>query len=208
MMFLDHFLSCDCLQLKFKAQFGKDFGPPPKAKKEKKPEQQANAKNAEKNAAKKAAKAAKEAEKARKRAEREAREKAKADRLAGVGQDNFGDAKMLQSQTYTNKSWTKVQNLKPALAGQKVLVRGYLQVSRSVGKGVFVLVRSTLYTIQGVAFQSTTISDAMVKYIAGLQVESVVDMEGLVTVPENPVEAATQKMVEIQISAFQLGLHV
>lgn len=191
----------DITQNKFKEQFGKDFGPPPKAKKEKQP-QQANAKNAEKNAAKKAAKAAKEAEKAKKRAEREAREKAKADRLAGVGQDNFGDAKMVQSHEYTAKSWTQVQNLKPALAGQKVLVRGYLQVSRSVGKGVFVLVRSTLYTVQGVAFQSNTISDAMIKYIAGLQVESVVDMEGVVTVPENPVEAATQQMVEIQISAF------
>ena len=109
---------------------------------------------------------------------------------------------MVQSQKVTDRKWTKIEDLKPALAGQKVLVRGYLQVSRLVGKGVFVMVRSTFFTVQGVAFQSKTISDAMTKYIAGLQLESVVDMEGEVSVPDAPVESATQKMVEIQITKF------
>lgn len=189
----------------FKATFGKDFGAPAstESKKEKSTEpQEASEKNKEKRAAKAAAKAQKEAEKAAKRAERERREKEKADRLAGVGQENFGDAPMVQSQNVTSKQWTKIEDLEPSMAGQKVLVRGYLQVSRGVGKGAFVLLRSTFFTVQGVAFQSETISDVMVKYIAGLQLESVVDMEGIVTVPANPVESATQKMVEIQISAF------
>lgn len=138
-----------------------------------------------------------------KRAERERREQEKADRLAGVGQDNFGDTKMIQShETVTNKKWVKVDHLTPALSGQTVLVRGYLQTSRDVGKGVFVLLRSTLYTVQGVAFQGDKVSQDMVKYMAGLQLESVVDMEGVVTVPDNPVESATQKMVEIQITGF------
>jgi aspartyl-tRNA synthetase len=119
-----------------------------------------------------------------------------------VGQDNFGDAKMIQSQVVTDKKWTKVEDLKPAIAGQTVLVRGYLQTTRGVGKGVFVILRSTLYTVQGVAFQNDAVSQAMINYMAGLQVESVVDMEGVVTVPENPVESATQKMVEMQITAF------
>ena len=189
---------------KFKEVTGKDFGPPPKEKKAKQPaEQQGSAKNVEKNAAKKAAKAAKEAEKARKRAEREAREKAARERKTGVGQDNFGDSKLIQSQEVTDKKWTSIDHLKPILSGQKVLVRGFLQTSRDVGKGVFVLLRSTLFTVQGVAFQSNEISQAMVKYIAGLPLESVVDMEGMVTVPDAPIESATQKMVEIQITSFK-----
>jgi aspartyl-tRNA synthetase len=189
---------------KFKEVTGKDHGKPQKEKKEKQPAQQeASEKNKEKRAAKAAAKAKKEAEKAAKRAERERREREKAERLAGVGQDNFGDAKMIQSQVVTDKKWVEVNNLKPALAGQKVLVRGYVQISRSVGKAVFVLLRSTLYTVQGVAFQNNKdISQGMIKYIAGLPVESVVDMEGTVTVPNDPVESATQKMVEIQITSF------
>lgn len=163
----------------FKATFGKDFGAPAsnETKKEKSVEpEEASDKNKEKRAAKAAAKAQKEAEKAAKRAERERREKDKADRLAGVGQENFGDAPMVQSQTVTSRKWTKIEELEPSMAGQNVLVRGYLQVSRGVGKGAFVLVRSTFFTVQGVAFQSDTISDVMVKYIAGLQLESVVDM--------------------------------
>mmetsp|Transcript_6864 Transcript_6864/g.12565 ORF Transcript_6864/g.12565 Transcript_6864/m.12565 type:complete len:418 (-) Transcript_6864:135-1388(-) len=42
----------------------------------------------------------------------------------------------------------------------------------------------------------------MIKYIAGLPVESIVDVEGVLTVPNQPVEACTQTMVEIQIQKF------
>jgi aspartyl/asparaginyl-tRNA synthetase len=109
---------------------------------------------------------------------------------------------MVQSHEVTDKKWTLIQMLKPNLNGQKVLVRGHLQTVRDVGKGAFILLRSALYTVQGVTFQSDQVSQAMIKYIAGLPVESVVDVEGTITVPDNPVESATQKMVEIQITAF------
>lgn len=182
---------------------GKDFGPPKKENKEKDAgSQDVDAKNKEKNAAKAAAKAAKEAKKTANRAERERREKEKAAKLAGVGQENFGDAPMVQSEKITDRIWTKVQDLKPALAGREVLVRGHLQISRPVGKGVFVLVRSSLYSVQGVCFEGNDISQPMIKYIGSLPAESVVDMKGTITVPDQPIESATQKMVEIQITSF------
>jgi nondiscriminating aspartyl-tRNA synthetase len=191
------------LKTKFKEVTGKDFGPPPKAKQEPKKEDEGpSEKNKEKNAAKAAAKAEKEAKKVAQRAERERQEREKADRLAGVGQDNFGDAPLIQSQVITDKVWTKIENLKPALNGQEVLVRGHVQTNRSLGKGVFVLLRSSLYSVQGVAFEGESIPKEMIKYIAGLPAESVVDMKGKVTVPEEPVDSATQKMVEIQITSF------
>jgi aspartyl-tRNA synthetase len=190
---------------KYKEVAGKDYGPPKQEKKKDGQEEQGPSdKNKEKRAAKAAAKAQREAEKAAKRAERERREKEKADRLAGAGQENFGDSPLVQSQAITDKVWTKVEHLKPALTGQEVLVRGYLQTTRVVGKGVFAVVRSSLYTVQGVAFESKdgSISNAMIKYIDALPSESVVDMKGTVTVPDNPVESVTQKMVEIQITEF------
>jgi aspartyl-tRNA synthetase len=193
------------MKAKYKVVTGEDFGGPPKQEKKKDTEQAGpSEKNKEKNAAKAAAKAEREKEKAEKRAERERREKEKAERLAGVGQENFGDMPLVQSQEITDKVWTKVQQLKPAMTGQPVLVRGHLQTTRVVGKGVFVVVRSSLYTVQGVAFENKegTISNAMIKYIDGLPSESVVDMKGTVTVPENPVESVTQKQVEIQITDF------
>mmetsp|Transcript_14303 Transcript_14303/g.34268 ORF Transcript_14303/g.34268 Transcript_14303/m.34268 type:complete len:607 (+) Transcript_14303:104-1924(+) len=191
------------LKAKFKEAFGKDYGPPKKEKKAPAHQApQASEKNKAKNEAKKAAKAEKEAKKAAQRAERERREKEKADRLAGKGQDNFGDAPMIQSQQITDKTWTRIEDLKPNLAGQKVMVRGHLRTVRGKGKGVFCLVRSTLYSVQGVAFESKDIPNAMIKYIGGLALESVVDMKGVVTVPDQPIDSATQKMVEISIQSF------
>jgi len=191
------------LKTKFKETFGKDYGPP---KKEKKPvgsgQEEASDKNKAKRAAKAAAKAEKEAKKAAQRLERERREKEKADKLAGKGQDNFGDSPMVQSQKMTDQVWTRIEDLKPNLAGQTILVRGYLRTVRAQGKGVFCLVRSTFYTVQGVAFESNEIPTAMIKYIAGLPLESVVDMKGVVSIPDQPIDSATQKMVELQIQSF------
>jgi aspartyl-tRNA synthetase len=192
-------------QIQFKEITGKEYGPPPKEKKQAaEPQQEASDKNKEKRAAKAAAKAAKEAEKERKRKEREDRERAKAEKLSSMSKDSFGDAPMVQSASYSNKKWYKVDHLTPVLANDTVLVRGFLQTTRSVGKGVFVVLRSTMYTVQGVCFQNEKeeIGPEMVKYIAGLPVESIVDIEGVVTVPDQPVEACTQKMVEIQIKKF------
>jgi aspartyl-tRNA synthetase len=191
---------------------GQDFGPPPKEEKKKKQNSPAEAdevpseKNKEKRAAKAAAKAEKEAKKVAQREERARREAEKTAKLAGIGQDNFGDAPLIQSQIITDKVWTPIQNLKPSHAGESVLVRGHLQTARAVGKGAFVLVRSSLYSVQGVAFESKdddgAVSSAMIKYMAGLPAESVVDMRGIVTVPDQPVDSATQKMVEIKIESF------
>jgi|UPI000581B1BD aspartyl-tRNA synthetase len=196
----------------YKFLTGQDFGPPPKEEKKKKQDSPAEAdevpseKNKEKRAAKAAAKAEKEAKKVAQREERARREAEKTAKLAGIGQDNFGDAPLIQSQIITDKVWTPIQNLKPSLAGESVLVRGHLQTARAVGKGAFVLVRSSLYSVQGVAFESKdddgAVSSAMIKYMAGLPAESVVDMRGIVTVPDQPVDSATQKMVEIKIESF------
>jgi len=86
----------------------------------------------------------------------------------------------------------------------KVLVRGFLQTSRSVGKGVFVKIRSTMFTVQGVCFQNDKdgISQGMIQYISGLPVESIVDVEGVVTTPKDPIKDCTQKSVELQITSF------
>jgi aspartyl-tRNA synthetase len=191
------------LKVTYKQVAGKDYGPPAKEKNAPKPEPEGPSdKNKEKNALKAAAKAEKEAKKAAQRLERERREREKTEKLAGVGHDNFGDAPLIQSQAITDKVWTKLENLKPILAGKQVLVRGYLQKTSSLGKGVFVLIRSSLYSVQGVTFEGDSIPKEMIKYIAALPSESVVDMKGTVTIPNEPVESATQKMVEIQITEF------
>jgi aspartyl-tRNA synthetase len=199
------------LKKTFQETFGKEFGKSAGAAEKKKGEsqQEASDKNKAKNEAKARQKAEKEAKKMAQRLEREAREREKAERLAAVSAEanNFGDAPLVQSQHITpGKQWLPISHVTPKSQGQVVLVRGHLQTVRAVGKGVFILVRSSLYSVQGVAFENANstppISNAMIKYIAGLPLESVVDVQGVVTLPAQPVEGATQKLTELQLTHF------
>ena len=194
-------------------KFGTEFGPAPKEKKVKQPEQQEpekemteeeRLKKEQKKEQKRKEKEEKEKKKKAQQEERKRREEEKANKLAGLGQENFGDAPLVQSQAKTDKVWTPIRDLKPNLAGKEVLVRGHLQTARAVGKMVFVLIRSALYSVQGVAMETKDgkISQAMIKYIAGLPAESVVDIGGVVTAPDQPIDSATQKMVEIHMTSL------
>lgn len=200
------------LKLEYKTKTGKDYHAPAKSQ-EAKPKgennQAASDKNAAKRAKKAAEKAAKEEKKRKQREERETREREKLEKLnAAADQDwshVFGDAPMIQSKTKSEKGpgrWTKIGDLSKELEGKEVLVRGFLHTSRGVGKMSFSLVRSSLYTVQCVAFESEDIPAAMIKYMTGVPVESIVDVYGTLTVPEKPVEGATQSNVEIQVTKF------
>lgn len=197
------------LKITYKEVTGKEFGPPSSDNKKKKVEGgdsiASSAKNKEKNAAKAKAKAEKEAKKLANRLERERREREKTERLAGKGSENFGDAPLVQSKSQnSDKKWTKIQDLNEEWRGKEVIIRGHLQVTRMVGKGAFALIRSTMYSVQGVCFENneSNIPKEMVQYIAGLPVESVVDVRGIVNLPEEPIESATQKNVELHITHF------
>ena len=185
---------------------------------------EASEKNAEKRARKAAEKAAKDEKKRLQREERERREREKLEKLSGAAGEDwshvFGDAPMVQS-TSRSRTWTRIGDLGRDMEGREVLVRGFLHASRGVGKGSFVVVRSSLYTVQCVAFESkggvdddgdggktttttTTggIPPAMIKFMTAVPAESVVDVTGIVTVPANAVEGATQSDVEIQVTKF------
>ena len=220
------------LKVQYKSISGMDYQAPntsntANTKKEKEVQEDvASEKNIEKRAKKAAEKAAKEEKKRQQREERERREREKLDKLQTAADENwstvFGDAPMIQSKFKSSEGcekWTKIGNLGVEMKGKKVLVRGFLHTSRGVGKGAFVVLRSSLFTVQCVAFESksrvgggnddgvntddnNTIPPAMIKYMTGVPAESIIDVCGTVTVPANPVEGATQSTVEIQVSTF------
>lgn len=190
-----------------------------------KKEVQEDAVASEKNIEKRAKKAAKEEKKRQQREERERREREKLEKLQHAADENwsqvYGDAPMIQSKFKSSEGsdrWTKIGDLSKEMEGKHVLVRGFLHTSRGVGKGAFVLLRSSLFTVQCVAFESKKsvgedndnnddvkseiIPPAMIKYMTGVPAESIIDVYGTVTVPQNPVEGATQSQVEIQVSTF------
>ncbi|XLR70348.1 hypothetical protein S83_021020 [Arachis hypogaea] len=120
------------------------------------------------------------------------------DPLAG----NYGDITMefLQSKTMDPSAWTRVVNLEKSLEGKHVLIRARVQAIRRVGKKMALLVvREKGFTVQClVQEQRDLVSVQMVKYAAALSRESVIDVEGLVSVPSESIKGATQQ-VEVQV---------
>merc|ERR1712157_46642 len=71
------------------------------------------------------------------------------------------------------------------------------------GKGVFLLVRSGMSSVQAVCFEDNKrgISKEMVKFMVSLSPETVVDMQGAITKPKDPITSATQSTVELNITS-------
>lgn len=112
---------------------------------------------------------------------------------------NYGDVPLeeLQSKTPVDvNDWTRVESLADSLANRPVLIRGRAQTIRPVGKKMaFLVIRENGFTVQClVQAQPDTVSPQMVKFAAALSRESIVDVEGVVSVPAAPIKGATQQV--------------
>lgn len=117
------------------------------------------------------------------------------DRLAA----NYGDVplKEIRSKRVEDVSGrTKVGTLTNALENCSVRIRGRAQTIRAVGKNIsFVVLRERKFTVQCVVtVQPDTASRQMVKYVSGLSHESVIIIEGLVSVPSVEIKCTTQQV--------------
>ncbi|KAG2633765.1 hypothetical protein PVAP13_2NG296712 [Panicum virgatum] len=147
---------------------------------------------------------ARKAEKAEKAAQRQQqRQTAAAAAEEGPFAANYGDVPVedVQSKAVSGRSWTKVGDLDEGAAGRAVLVRGAAQAIRPVSKKMaFVVLRQSMSTVQCVLVASAdaSVSMQMVKFATALSKESIVDVEGVVSLPKEPLKATTQQ-VEIQL---------
>lgn len=111
---------------------------------------------------------------------------------------NYGDVQLidLQSKPVTGRKWTEVSALGEDLKDQVVLIRGHVQNIRAVGKKMaFLVVREMGFTVQCVlTVTPDVVSPQMVKYATKLNRESIVDVEGVVSVPSTAVKGATQQV--------------
>lgn len=204
------------LKLQFKNATGEDFGgAKPEEKKKKGPAQPAKttegpSKSELNKMKRKEQKAAKKAEAKAEAAETTA-QSASVVKVENTDDNSdealahlYNDLPLIKSAVMTDKVFREIGDLCDDLVGQKVWIRARLATSRAVGKGVFLLLRQTVNTVQAVAFQSSTVPKAMVKYGCAIPLESIVDVLAEVTVPAVPVSGATVKgyelsMVEVHI---------
>lgn len=112
---------------------------------------------------------------------------------------NYGDVPLVELQSKTPvdvNEWTRVEALDDSLANRPVLIRGRTQTIRPVGKKMaFLVIRENGFTVQClVQAQPDSVSPQMVKFAAALSRESVVDVEGVVSIPAAPIKGATQQV--------------
>ncbi|XVF48103.1 hypothetical protein PTKIN_Ptkin03bG0164700 [Pterospermum kingtungense] len=95
-----------------------------------------------------------------------------------------------------NLNWTQVRALTPEMKDKELLIRGRVHTTRPVSKNMaFLVVREKGFTVQClVSTQSEGVSCQMVKFASGLSRESIVDVLGVVSVPENAIKGATQQV--------------
>ncbi|CAD6198248.1 unnamed protein product [Caenorhabditis auriculariae] len=114
--------------------------------------------------------------------------------------DFYGSYGLIQSTEKRDISFTPVKGVSGDLAGQKVWLRGRVHNIRAKGKTCFIVLRQGIYTIQVSLFVTEKISKQMIKFVAGISKESIIDVEGSVEKVENPVDSCTQKDVELLAS--------
>ncbi|KAL0447616.1 UNVERIFIED_CONTAM: Aspartate--tRNA ligase 2, cytoplasmic [Sesamum latifolium] len=111
--------------------------------------------------------------------------------------ENYGEIPLidLQSKEISGKKWTEVKDLTNELKDQVVLIRGRAQAIRAVGKKMaFLVVRERGFTVQCVlTVAQDVVSPQMVKFATSLSRESIVDVEGVISVPTQPITGASQQ---------------
>lgn len=111
---------------------------------------------------------------------------------------NYGDVPMeeIQSKTISGRKWTEIGSLTADLADQTVLIRGSAQTIRAVGKKMaFLVLRQFMSTVQCVlTVDDKFVSAQMVKFANGLSKESIVDIKGIISIPNEPIKGTTQQV--------------
>lgn len=202
------------LKIQYKQTTGEDFGGPPKEEKKKEAAPQERKSEgpskAELNKLKrKENKAAKRAEAKGDEVEVEggATESTKSTE-AGKEDDElahlYGDAPLIQSAVMSDRVFRRIGDINESLVGQKVWIRARLSTSRAVSKGVFILLRQTTHTVQAVVWQGSKVNKAMIKYAAGISLESIIDVQAEITLAETPIQSATVKTLELSVTEIHV----
>ena len=181
------------LKLSFKEATGNDFGGPKLEEKKK-----------EKAAGPDPGQLLKQQKKAERLAARTAGEQQQKPVESEEFAELYGDASLIQSNEMTEKAYRDICDLKETLVGELVWIRGRIGNTRAVGKGVFILLRQDINTIQTLMFQGEKVPKGMIKYASSLSIESIIDIRAKVTKAATPVQSATMKNLELEIVQIHL----
>lgn len=111
--------------------------------------------------------------------------------------DFYGNLPLIRSTEKNGTPLTKISNCSPDIAEKTVKIRARLHTSRSKGKQCFFVLRQQEFTVQVLLMVNEKVSKHMIKFVAGIAKESIVDVEGVVRKTEMAIESCSQKDVEL-----------
>lgn len=112
----------------------------------------------------------------------------------------YGSYGVICSSEKPQRTLTAVRDLTADRAGESVWIRARLHTSRAKGKQCFFVIRQAVQTVQCVAcVQPELVSKQMIKFIASISIESIVDVYGELQLAPRPVESCSQQAVELQV---------
>ncbi|KAI9139082.1 hypothetical protein BKA69DRAFT_1040340 [Paraphysoderma sedebokerense] len=129
----------------------------------------------------------------------------KAAREAGeddCSKEFYGKLPLNQSVTRTGQIRTQIHEISGAKEGKEVIVRARIQTSRPTGsKLCFFMLRQRFDTIQAVlTVEQGKVSKQMLKFAAGIPVESLVVVHAVVVKPHEPIKSTTIHDAELKIT--------
>lgn len=115
-----------------------------------------------------------------------------------VSKGLYGLMPLITSKEKVDRTLLNVSDLNVGLADTKVWIRGRLFVSRkSSNKQCFFTIRQRFHTVQALVNQGDLVSKAMIKFVADINKESIIDVEGWVRKAPTRIESCTQHDVEL-----------
>lgn len=121
-----------------------------------------------------------------------------------VSEGLYGTYPMIQSAVKKHFDFIDVENVTAAMDGKEIWVRGRLHTSRSKGKTCFIVVRQRVHTIQAMIFVAEKVSKQMLKFVANLSKESIIDVRGVVHKVSEEIASCTQRDVELHVTQLHV----
>jgi len=115
---------------------------------------------------------------------------------------NFYDREIIQSTTHDTIKFTQLGDINDEFADKEVTIRVRVHSSRVKGNLAFLVVRQSLHTLQAVAFKSEEVSKDMLKFMGGVERESIVDITGVLKTVKQEIKTCSIKTLELQIQKF------
>lgn len=143
----------------------------------------------------------KAAEKAAKKSERNAQNESQntEQENADISKGMYGLSQLIQSSENPDRVLVGVRHLNKSMDNKTVWVRGRLHTSRAKGKQCFFVLRQQHFSIQCLIAVSEAVSKSMVKFVASISKESLVDIEGVIRSVPKRIESCSQQDVEIHV---------